>query len=164
MAGRKKTPKKSTKDLTRRTEVQPVRVDSIHLLADLQSLIRDTREQLARVVNSALVLLYWSIGDRIRRDILKETRADYGKEIVSTLAVQLTAEFGRGYSRRNLFHMIRLADVYPRLNIVQTLSAQLGWSHFLEVIYFDDELKRDFYAEMCPRSNPPHCIQPQSGG
>jgi hypothetical protein len=127
-------------------------------------LIRDTREQLARVVNSALVLLYWSIGDRIRRDILKETRADYGKEIVSTLAVQLTAEFGRGYSRRNLFHMIRLADVYPRLNIVQTLSAQLGWSHFLEVIYFDDELKRDFYAEMCPRSNPPHCIQPQSGG
>lgn len=62
---------------------------------------------------------------------------------------QLTAEYGRGLSRRNVFHMIRLAEVYPDRQIVLTLSAQLGWSHFLEIIALSDPLKRDFYAEMC---------------
>jgi hypothetical protein len=119
------------------------------LLTDVRTLIEQAREATARAVNSALVLLYWHVGDRIRRDVLKEKRAEYGKEILGTLSQELTAEYGRGYSRRNLFNMIRLAEVYPQVEIVQTLSAQLGWSHFLEIIYLDDELKRDFYAEMC---------------
>ncbi len=63
-------------------------------------------------VNSGIVLLYWNIGRRIREDILKGTRATYGEEIVSALAKQLAAEFGQGYSRRNLFNMIRFAEVF----------------------------------------------------
>ncbi len=119
------------------------------LLTEVRTLIEQARDATARAVNSALVMLYWNIGDRIRRDILKEKRAEYGEQIVQTLSAQLTAEYGRGYGRRNLFNMIRLAEVYPQRGIVQTLSAQLGWSHFLEIIYFDEPLKRDFYAEMC---------------
>jgi hypothetical protein len=125
------------------------RPDTDRLLGDLRSLIDSVRDQVARAVNAGLVLLYWSIGERIRREILGEQRAAYGEQIVLTVSRQLTAEYGRGFSRPNLFHMIRFAEVYPDRQIVQTLSAQLGWSHFLEIISLSDPLKRDFYAEMC---------------
>ncbi|MBM4257511.1 MAG: DUF1016 domain-containing protein [Deltaproteobacteria bacterium] len=119
------------------------------LLGDIRNLIESAREQTAQVVNAGLVLLYWSIGNRVRRDILKQKRAGYGEEIVQTLSAQLETEYGRGFSRRNLFNMLRFAEVFSTVEIVQTLSRQLGWSHFMEVIYLKDELQRDFYAEMC---------------
>jgi predicted nuclease of restriction endonuclease-like (RecB) superfamily len=45
--------------------------------------------------------------------------------------------------------MVRLAEVFPDSDILQTLCAKLSWSHFKIIIYIDDSLKRDFYAEMC---------------
>src|SRR5262245_7886027 len=79
------------------------------LLGDIRAMIEAAREQTARVVNSGQVLLYWSIGKRIREDVLQEKRGVYGEAIVSTLSRHLTAEYGRGYDRRNLYHMIRFA-------------------------------------------------------
>jgi hypothetical protein len=119
------------------------------LLKDLRELIATARQDVAQQVNSALVVLYWRIGQRIRQDILKENRADYGEQIVATLSKQLVVEFGNGYSRPNLFRMIRFVEVFPDERIVSTLSRQLGWSHFVEIIPFEEDLKRDFYSEMC---------------
>ena len=102
-----------------------------------------------RAVDSGLLTLYWHVGRRIRKDILKEKRAEYGERIVSALGRQLAAEFGRGLGTRNLFRMIRFAEVFPDFEIVSALRTQLGWTHFRQVIAFDDPLKRDFYAEMC---------------
>ena len=119
------------------------------LLKDLRELIAEARQDVARQVNSALVLLYWRMGKRIRQDILKEKRAEYGEQIVATLSRQLVIEFGNGYSRPNLFRMIRFAEVFADEEIVSTLSRQLSWSHFVEIIPLEDDLKRDFYAEMC---------------
>lgn len=119
------------------------------LLSDVRKLILVTREAVARTVNSGLVLLYWQIGKRIRQDILQEKRAQYGEEIVSTLSRELTVDFGRGFAEKSLRHAIRFAEVFPDLEIVSTLSRQLGWSHFLDIIYLKDPLQRDFYAEMC---------------
>lgn len=119
------------------------------LLGDIRSLIESAREQTARAVNTALVGLYWHIGKRIREDVLHEQRAGYGEEIVATLSKQLTAEYGRGFDRRNLFHMIRFAEVFPDEQIVNALRTQLSWTHFRELLSIDDRLKREFYAEMC---------------
>jgi hypothetical protein len=83
------------------------------LFQDLRSLIVETRQDVARQVNSALVLLYWRVGQRIHQEILKEKRAEYGEEIVPTLSAQLVAEFGEGFSKRNLFRMIRFAEGFP---------------------------------------------------
>jgi hypothetical protein len=66
-----------------------------------------------------------------------------------TLSAKFVAEFGDGYSVRNLARMIRLAEVFPDRKIVSTLSRQLGWSHFVAIIPLKDNLQRDFYAEMC---------------
>lgn len=93
--------------------------------------------------------LHWHVGRRIRQDILKEKRADYGGQIVASLSRQLEREFGQGFSRRSLFNMVRFAEVFPGLRIVQPLAAQLSWTHFSLIIYLDDPLQRDFYAEMC---------------
>jgi predicted nuclease of restriction endonuclease-like (RecB) superfamily len=126
-----------------------IKIKPGHLLNDLRSMIHTAREYVAQAVNSALVLLYWKVGKRIRQDILKEKRAGYGEEILSTLSAKLVAEFGDGFSSRNLARMVRFAEVFPDVNIVSTLSAQLSWSHFVEIIPLKDDLQKDFYAEMC---------------
>ncbi|MBM4278809.1 MAG: DUF1016 domain-containing protein [Deltaproteobacteria bacterium] len=119
------------------------------LLNDLRDLITQARQDVARQVNSALVLLYWRVGKRISQDILKEKRAEYGEQIVSAVSRELTVEFGQGFSTRNLWHMIRFVETFPDERIVNALSTQLGWTHFRHIIALDDPLKRDFYAEMC---------------
>jgi predicted nuclease of restriction endonuclease-like (RecB) superfamily len=119
------------------------------LLSDVRSLIEASRRRVAHAVNSAMVLTYWSIGARIAREIMADERGEYGKRVVERLADRLAAEYGSGFSRRNLFQMVRVARLFPDSRIVQTLSAQLGWSHFIVLITLEDSLQRDFYAQMC---------------
>jgi len=119
------------------------------LLADIRELILAARERVARAVNAGLLLLYWQIGKRIHRDILREKRAGYGEEILPTLSAKLVPEFGQGFSARNLARMISFAEVFPDERIVATLSKDLGWSHFVELLPLKKHLQRDFYSEMC---------------
>ncbi len=119
------------------------------LSAEIGEMIRAARQQVAQVVNAGLTLLHWQIGMRIRREVLGEERAEYGGLIIDALSKELRAEFGRGFGRRNLFHMVRFAEVFPDLDVVQSLIGRLGWTHFLHLIALDDPLKREFYAEMC---------------
>ena len=119
------------------------------LLSELRTLIHQARERAAYAVNAEQTLLYWNIGVRIRQDILKEERAPYGERIVSTLSAQLAMEYGRGFKRTNLLYMIQFAEVFPDRQIVHTLSGQLAWSHFKELLPLKKPHQREFYAEMC---------------
>jgi DUF1016 N-terminal domain len=119
------------------------------LLGDLRQLIAEARQDVARQVNSALVLLYWRIGKRIRQDVLKEKRAEYGERIVSALGIQLEREFGRGFGEKNLRRMVQFVEQFPDDQIVAALLRQLGWTHFTMLLPISDPLKRDFYAELC---------------
>ncbi|NLX97559.1 MAG: DUF1016 domain-containing protein [Rhodopirellula sp.] len=100
-------------------------------------------------MNAGLVWLYWNIGKRIRQDVLKHKRANYGEEILSTLSKELTSLYGRGFSVPNLSRMMRFAEVFSDEQIVSSLMRQLSWSHFVLILPLDDPLQRDFYAEMC---------------
>jgi predicted nuclease of restriction endonuclease-like (RecB) superfamily len=131
------------------TSVQIREIATNQLLSEIRTLIESSRKQAALAVNTALVLLYWRIGRRIHIEILGEGRAEYGERVVETLSKSLVQEYGKGFSRRNLFRMIRFAEIFPDEQIVSTLSAQLSWSHFLEIIPLRDLLQRGFYAEMC---------------
>ncbi|MCC7528659.1 MAG: DUF1016 family protein [Candidatus Melainabacteria bacterium] len=119
------------------------------LLEDLRQLIEHARNRVARQVNTDLVMLNWHIGVRIRRDILQEQRAEYGQQIIDALALELSMEYGRAFERSALFRMVQFAEAFPDEQIVATLSQQLGWSHFRELLPIEDEVKRTFYAEMC---------------
>lgn len=119
------------------------------LFKDVCALIESARGKVATAVNAALIFRNWHIGNRIRKDILGQERAEYGQRIMATLSQQLTAEYGSGYTIDALSRMVTFASLYADREIVATLSQQLGWSHFVELIPIKDPLKREFYAEMC---------------
>ncbi|MBI3268023.1 MAG: hypothetical protein HYZ53_03305 [Planctomycetes bacterium] len=102
------------------------------LLAEVRQLIVDARRQAGQVVNAALTLAYWQVGDRIRREILKDKRAVYGAEIVQALSAKLVGEFGRGFAEKGLRRMVQFAEVFPDRRIVVSLIRQLTWTHFME--------------------------------
>ena len=86
--------------------------DSKQLLEDISCLVESSRHRLAQSVNSELVLLYWQIGRRISEDLPAENRAEYGARIVELVSERLTAEYGKGFRRSNVFHMIRFAEAF----------------------------------------------------
>lgn len=120
-----------------------------NLFGDIQTLIRQSKEQVAVAVNSAMSMLYWQIGKRINNEVLQNTRAEYGKQVIVSLSRQLTLEYGKGWSEKNLRHMMRFAEVFFDEQIVLSLIRQLSWTHILAVIPIEDPLKRDFYIQMC---------------
>ena len=121
--------------------------NNTQLFNDIKTLIEQTKSQVAQTVNSALTLLYWNIGKKINEDILKDKRAEYGKEIVATLSQQLQNEYGKGYSYSALTRMMKFAKYFDIKNIA-TVSQQLSWSHFKELIVLEDGLKIEFYTQM----------------
>lgn len=130
------------------SEENEVSVASEELVGSIRPLIEQAKARVAQSVNSELVLLYWQIGKRIRYDLPAESRAEYGAKVVELVSERLAAEYGKGFRRSNVFHMIRFAEVFDDAKIVQTLSGQLSWSHFIEIIYLKDPLQRQFYTEM----------------
>lgn len=118
------------------------------LTQDIVSLVHAAKQRAAIAVNAELTLLYWSVGQRIRQEILKGERAEYGQNIISNLSQTLTQHFGKGWSKRNLAQMIKFAEIFTDAQIVQTLSAKLSWSHFIQLLSIEDQLKREFYLSM----------------
>ena len=102
------------------------------LLGDLQSLIESTWVRVAVGVNAELVMLHWHIGQRLLVSVIGAKRGVYGKRIIELVAGDLTAAYGRGFSEKILFHMMRFFEAYGDKKIVSTLSSQLSWSHFLD--------------------------------
>ena len=122
-------------------------IENKNLLNELKSLIETTKQNVAISVNSSLTLMYWQIGYKINEDILKNSRAEYGKEILQTVSAKLTEEFGQGYSYSSLTRMMKFAQYFTFENIA-TLSQQLSWSHFKELLPMEDNLKIEFYSQM----------------
>jgi len=123
-------------------------IDYQNLFDDIVKLIRAGKNHVATEVNSTVVVLYWSIGKRINHEVLENSRANYGDQIISNISKELTQKFGRGYSRSALFRMVRFAKLYPNKEIVASLSRQLSWSHLILICQIDNELQRDFYFQM----------------
>jgi predicted nuclease of restriction endonuclease-like (RecB) superfamily len=123
------------------------------LFGDVTSLIEQARGRVALTVNAELTMLYWGIGTRIRADVLDGARGEYGQQIVRRLAERLTARYGRGYSRANLASMVRFAESYPSASIIQTLSGQLTWSHFVQVMALEGADERRFYEVLAARDH-----------
>lgn len=115
----------------------------------ISDMIENTQYGVFQAVNKGHVMLNWNIGRKLRTEILKNEKAEYGKSIITSFSKNLTQKYGSGYSRAALFRMIQLYDCFDNQEKVATLSRQLTWSHFLEIIPIEDGLKREFYATMC---------------
>lgn len=124
-------------------------IEHTQLLVSIKDLIEQSKQQVAVAVNATLSALYWKIGKSIREEVLKNERAEYGKQIVQSLAAQLESEYGKGWSEKQLRHCVQFAAIFEDDQIVSTLWRQLSWSHLKLIIYIEDPLKRAFYIEMC---------------
>ncbi|MDO4691160.1 MAG: PDDEXK nuclease domain-containing protein, partial [Fusobacterium sp.] len=115
------------------------------LYDEIKSLVIHSRNHIAMEINSTLLQTYWEIGKRIVTNEQNHSeRAEYGAELLKNLSKNLTKEFGRGFSKSNLFNMRKFYLTYP---IFQTVSGKLSWSHYSELLSISDDSRRSFYEK-----------------
>lgn len=117
------------------------------LFTDLTQIIDQGRQALSVQVNSTMTRVYWLIGKRIAEDLLQHERAEYGKQIVGSVAVQLVERYGRSFHEKNLRRMLQFAEQFTEEEIVVTLSRQLSWSHILLLLPLNQREAQLFYAQ-----------------
>jgi predicted nuclease of restriction endonuclease-like (RecB) superfamily len=110
---------------------------------EIKSLIVQSRFKIYQTVNFAMVQTYWQIGKRIvEEEQAGSTRAGYGESLIDMLSERLTTDFGKGFSRRNVFYMRSLYVSFP---IVHALRAQLSWTHYRLILQIDNQKEREYY-------------------
>ena len=121
------------------------------VINEIKEVLVSARTNVARQVNSELLTAYWNIGRIIcEYEQSDPERADYGKRTIKELSRALTQEFGKGFSRSNLQNMRQLYLAYPKC---QTLSGNLSWSHYCELLSISDPGKRSFYEKEAVNAN-----------
>lgn len=116
---------------------------------NIKELVINSRNKVYQTVNTEMLNLYWNIGKAIMEIQQGDKRASYGDAVLEKLSQKLTAEFGKGFSSRNLRTMRKFYIMYP---IWKTVSSKLSWSHYLELIKIDEDKKRGFYLNECINS------------
>lgn len=119
------------------------------LFADVCDIIDTARLRIATYANTGIVMTRWKIGQRIRTEILKGKRAEYGRHVVERLSERLTSHYGKGWGVKTLHHCLRAAETFSEEEIVSAVQRQLSWTHLKSLMYVKDPLARRFYAEMC---------------
>ena len=121
------------------------------MISDIELLVNASKNELATSINKVMTVTYWSIGKYIVEfEQNGNAKAEYGKNLLSTISKELTLRLGKGYSRPNLNNMRKF---YLKYSNCQTVSEKLSWSHICELIKIDDELERNFYEKECVVEN-----------
>ena len=110
-------------------------------------LIAQSKQHIASTINTTLVQTYWQIGKYIVEfEQNGNNRAEYGKNLISQLARDLTLRFVKGFGKSNLLYMRKLYTAFPKSG---TLSHLLTWSHYYEILKSDEPLEIGFYVKQC---------------
>ncbi|KHJ38627.1 hypothetical protein PBAC_11880 [Pedobacter glucosidilyticus] len=117
-------------------------------IQEIKQILAQARQRSYQAINTAMVEAYWRIGEKI---VLEEQngkdRADYGKAIIKTISKELSDEFGRGFSERNIRNFRQFYLTFPDIEIWQTLSAKLSWSHFQLIMSVTNKDAQKYYLE-----------------
>ncbi|MFI3200833.1 MAG: PDDEXK nuclease domain-containing protein [Eubacteriales bacterium] len=127
---------------------QVLNVDEIY--DDIRDKIIKAREKMYKHIDSTMVEVYWYVGKITFELSDNTTKAKYGKQIINTLSAKLTNEFGSGFTPVSIRRMRRFYEIFP---IWSTLSTELSWSHYQEIIKIDREEERKFYMNEIMKSN-----------
>jgi predicted nuclease of restriction endonuclease-like (RecB) superfamily len=106
----------------------------------IRTALEDARKKVTVAVNTAMVGVYWEIGRQISKAVGE--RAEYGRSLLAYLSEQLTEDFGKGFTERNLRAMRQFFDTFPNRH---TLRAELSWSHYRLLMRIDESNRREFY-------------------
>lgn len=131
---------------------------NMQIINDISHILRQAQANAYRSINQAMVQAYWLVGKRIVDEEQQgEAKAAYGKGVIKSLSAALQAEFGKGFSERNIENMRAFYLQYP---IPQTVSAelqtpdfQLSWSHYQMLLRVENKEERAFYAIEAAQNN-----------
>lgn len=115
-----------------------------NIFNNIKELVINSRNRVYATVNTEMLNLYWNIRKSIMEIQQGDERASYGETVLEKLLQKLTSEFGKGFSKRNLERMRKFYIYFP---IATTVSSQLSWSHYLELIKIEEDAKRKFYIK-----------------
>jgi predicted nuclease of restriction endonuclease-like (RecB) superfamily len=122
-----------------------------NLVEHIGSLLQQGRARAAYAVNNILVQTYWEIGKYIVEfEQGGSLKAEYGSKLLDRLSKDLTMKYGKGFSRSNLVYIRKLYIAFP---IGETMSHQLGWGHYFQILKADNELEIKFYTKQCEKEN-----------
>ncbi len=114
--------------------------DEQHLYEAARDALRIARSKTVATVNAAMVEAYWEIGRHIAQAV--GDRGEYGKHLLQFLSKRLTAEFGKGFTPRNLWHMRQFYETFPN---VHALRAELSWTHYRLLMRVPSAERREWY-------------------
>ena len=117
------------------------------LLNSIGILLEKSRRKTYSQLNQILVNTYWEIGKMIvQYELENQEKGGYGTQLFEKISGGLREKYGRGFSRSNVIYMRLLYLNYPKS---QTLSDQLSWSHYVELLMIGNKAERSFYEKQC---------------
>ena len=117
-------------------------------ITEIKSIIASGQEAAYSASNKAMLFTYWNIGKRIvEQELSGGERAEYGSNLISVLAEELTKEFGKNYSKRNLHYYIKFYQCFPDEQIVNACVHNLNWTHIRSLLRVSDENARYWYLK-----------------
>ncbi|MBR6198882.1 MAG: DUF1016 family protein [Spirochaetales bacterium] len=121
---------------------------------DIKKIIQDGRNAAYSAVSSVMIQTYWNIGKRIvEQEQNGKSRAEYGTHLIDMLAEELTKEFGKNFSRRNLFYYRKFYEYFPNQEIVNACVHNLTWTHYRALLRVSDENARLWYLKESSEQN-----------
>lgn len=111
------------------------------VVEEIKKQIRSAQHKAILNANKEMLILYWNIGKVINEN------STWGSKILSKLSSEITNEFPstKGFSVRNLKNMTRFYREYPEIEIVQSLTAQITWTHNIEILRVKSKEQRLWY-------------------
>ncbi len=117
------------------------------LIFSIGSLLEEARKKVYSQINQILIKTYWQIGKRIIEFEQKgKEKAEYGTKLLDKLSKDLKLKYGKGFSRSNIIYMRLFFIKYSKS---ETVSHQLSWSHYFELLKIENDLERSFYEKQC---------------
>lgn len=117
-------------------------------LIDIKNIIFQSRDKAYKVISYATLDTYWKIGKRIFKEEQNgKERAAYGENLIKILSAELTKEYGKGFSERNLRNFRKFYILFPDKAIWQTCLPNLNWSHICSLLRVSDEAARLWYMK-----------------
>ena len=119
------------------------------LLNQIGNLLSVARTNVAKSVNTILLDTYWQIGKHIVEfEQNGKEKAEYGSNLINRLSADLTSRFGKGFGKSNLLYIRKFYLAFQKSG---TVSHQLSWSHYYEILKLDDSLEISFYVKQCEK-------------
>lgn len=122
------------------------------LYTDVCSIIEQGRKEVYASVNHKMIENYWNIGRRIVEEEQNgEARAEYGVQIIAQLSEQLTHQYGKEFSKRNLAYFRQFYLTINDIRILQSRLQNLTWTHIIKVLRVEDSIAIRWYLEMASK-------------